>query len=86
MRRPIAKQSAVRTLDNLRLPTKLSPEGRASPVLRAVPPNAGRRSRSASLFDRDRLREIARLIDVQPTEPRDPVGEQLQRQHREDGL
>ena len=37
MRRAIAKQSPVRTIGNRRSPPKLSREGRAQPVLRAVP-------------------------------------------------
>jgi hypothetical protein len=47
MRRAIAKQSRVRTFGNHRSPNKRMREGRALPVLRAVPINAERRSRSA---------------------------------------
>ena len=37
---------------------------------------------AALLFDRDRLREVARLVDVEAAQARDPVGEQLQRDDR----
>ena len=38
------------------------------------------------LLDRDGLRKVPGLIDVEPTELRDPVREKLERQDREDGL
>jgi hypothetical protein len=38
------------------------------------------------LLDCDGLRQVARLVDVQAAQARDPVGQQLQRHHREHGL
>ena len=38
------------------------------------------------LFDGDGLGEVARLVDVEPAPPGDPVGEQLQRDDREQRL
>ena len=35
-----------------------------------------------ALLDGDGLRQVARLVDVQPLQPRDPVREQLERQDR----
>src|SRR5919202_4847097 len=35
------------------------------------------------LFDRDGLREVPRLVDVEPAEAGDPVGEELERDDRE---
>ena len=61
MRRSIAKQSTVRTIGDSRRPTKRLREGRAPPVIRAVPLNAERRSRSAS---RASLREPTRASFV----------------------
>src|SRR5262249_46725014 len=45
----------------------------------------GRRMLALSL-DRDGLRQVARLVDVQPAGPGDFVGEELQRQDRDDRL
>src|SRR5918996_721291 len=39
-----------------------------------------------SLLDRNGLREVARLVDVEAAQPRDPVGEQLEGQRGEDRL
>src|SRR6266498_3427359 len=40
----------------------------------------------AGLLDRHRLREVARLVDVEAAQPGDPIREELEREHREDGL
>src|ERR687888_401353 len=40
----------------------------------------------ANLLHRDRLGQVTRLVHVQPTQARDSVGEQLQRQRGQDGL
>ncbi len=42
--------------------------------------------RGAALFDRYRLGEVARLIDVQAAQPGNAIGEQLQGEDRERGL
>ena len=39
---------------------------------------------AARLLDRDRLGEVARLVDVRAARHRDLVGEQLERQDRDD--
>ena len=51
-------------------------EARLAPAVPAEP----------DLLDRDGLREVARLVDVQAAQPRDPVGEQLQRHDGEHRL
>ena len=45
-----------------------------------------RADRRLPLLDRDGLREVARLVDVEAVEPGDVVGEQLQRQDRQQRL
>ena len=40
----------------------------------------------ARLLDRDGLREVPRLVDVQPAQARDPIREELQREDREHDL
>ncbi len=53
--------------------------------LEHVDADACRHSR-VRLLDRDRLGEVARLVDVEPVQPGDVIGQQLQRQDREDRL
>ena len=50
------------------------------------PSPAGLDARTTRLLDGDRLREVARLVDVETVEAGDVVGEQLQRDDREDRL
>ena len=49
-----------------------------------MPTDMARRARV--LLDRDGLGQVARLVDVQPALARDVVGEQLQRDDREQRL
>src|SRR4029079_5423610 len=49
-----------------------------------IAPKCGkRRGACLRLFDGDGLRQFARLVHVEAAEPRDAVGEELQRERRE---
>src|SRR5512135_2742250 len=84
---------AIRSTLMMSMPSSVVPAGTA--VATARPDRAGRPSRGSSpavtvspirpLLDRDRLRQVPRLIDVRAASDRGVVREELQRDDGEDG-
>src|SRR5688500_6630662 len=85
-RRPnFASVPLIRSTLMMSIPSSVVPGGGAIPAPVAAPASPSDSAMAdGPLLDRDRLRQVARLVDVGAPRERDVVGEQLERDDRQD--